>query len=271
MKDIITLETSQEVSDFVFNLWRTAHFRNSHNEPSGYINKLITKFSKIPRFFYTMTSKIEHSHFTTWFNAIALRPDYDNDAISDLYYLHEITHAATMYFDHNLSLGSWYEKTSLNEMLASLESEVFVYFELPNLREKSFKHKIWVDKFLNNSDNIKKYERPPNSVRENITNERILITQRENSNNFLEKQIINYTKQNLDWSFVWKNNWTTVEAQMTNFINLSKTNPTEAIKWHLWFLYTNTKNGVPFYEEAMEFYDIYKRNNAKYGNDLIIE
>ena len=147
MKDIITLQTSKEIDGFVYGLWRTDLFRKSHREKDGYINRLITEFSKVPRFFYTMTNRVERSHFTTWFNVIALRPEYENDAISDLYYLHEITHAATMYYNPTLSWQDWYKKTMQNEMEASLESEAFAYLELPGLRKLSFDHEIWLDRF----------------------------------------------------------------------------------------------------------------------------
>ena len=266
MKGILTLTTSEEVNDFVYNLWRTDLFRNSHREKGGYINRLITKFSEVPRFFYTMTSEIERSHFTTWFNVIALRPEYKNDAISDLYYLHEIIHAATMYFDPTLSWQDWYRKTMQNEMEASLESEAFAYLELPGLRKISFDHEIWLDRFWGDSGEPILSE----MLKERLTEARRKATQSPSIDDFIELQIANYAAQNIEWSRFWAKNWRLIERHMLEFLSLAKHNTEEAISLQLMFLNEHTSSlRIPFEKEANAFYELYKENGEKFGNKII--
>jgi len=266
MKDMITLKTPKEVDGFVYGLWRTDLFRKSHREKDGYINRLITKFSEVPRFFYTMTNEVERSHFTTWFNVIALRPEYENDAISDLYYLHEITHAATMYFDPTLSWQDWYKKTMQNEMEASLESEAFAYLELPGLRKLSFDHEIWLDRFWTDYGELMLTD----ALKERLTEERKKATQSPSIDDFIELQIANYAAQNIEWSRIWAKNWRLVEQHMAEFLMLADYNIEEAISHQLMFLNEHTSSlRIPFEKEANAFYELYKANGEKFGNKII--
>jgi len=266
MKDIITLSTSKEVNNFAYNLWRTDLFRDSHNQGGGYINRLITKFSEVPRFFYTMTSEVERSHFTTWFNVIALRLEYENDAISDLYYLHEITHAATMYFDPTLSWQDWYKKTMQNEMQASLESEAFAYLELPGLRKLSFDHEIWLDRFWTDCGELMLTD----ALKERLIEERKNATQSPSIDDFIELQIANYAAQNIEWSRIWAKNWRVVEKHMLEFLSLAEHDKDKAVALQIEFLEEHMLNYIiPFEKEANDFYKLYKENGEKFGNKII--
>ncbi len=266
MKDLITLRTSNEIDGFVYGLWRTDLFRNSHREKDGYVNRLIAKFSEVPRFFYTITNEVERSHFTTWFNVIALRPEYENDVISDLYYLHEITHAATMYFDPTLSWQDWYKKTMQNEMQASLESEAFAYLELPGLRKLSFDHEIWLDRFWTDPECLTLTA----MLKERLTYERKKATQSPSIDDFIELQIANYAAQNIEWSRIWAKNWRLIERHMLEFLSLAEHDIEEAICLQLMFLNEHMLFlRIPFEKEANAFYELYKENGAKFGNKII--
>ncbi len=213
-----------------------------------------------------MTSEVERSHFTTWFNVIALRPEYENDAISDLYYLHEITHSATMYFDSTLSWQDWYKKTMQNEMEASLESEAFAYFELPGLRKLSFDHEIWLDRFWIDHGEPSLFV----MLKARLTEERKKATQSPSIDDFIELQIANYAAQNIEWSRIWAKNWRVIERHMLEFLSLAEHDTDKAVVLQLEFLDEHMSSfHIPFDREANAFYELYKANGEKFGNKII--
>ena len=100
------------------------------------------------RFIGEMTDpRIERAHFSPWWNVLGRRT-YENAAIHDLFYLHEMSHMAMLVYEDSMSWEAWAAKMADNEMLASLESETLVYLALPSLRAKSFDGQIWADRFL---------------------------------------------------------------------------------------------------------------------------
>ena len=97
--------------------------------PARFVRAIIDRFAALPRVLYDMSEPdIEASHFSVWFNAIARRPWYDNDAISDLYYLHEFKHAAGMTYQDGMPWNRWFTKMVSNEFEASFCTEVQAYF-----------------------------------------------------------------------------------------------------------------------------------------------
>ena len=149
MKNLTRLTTKEEIHEYVGSLWRTSHFKKSHEVEKGYIRGIVEDLAERPVVFFDMNQpSIEWSQFTTWMGAYALRPDYDNDTVHDLYYLHEFVHGATMEYDPDLSFTAWHRKMCENEMLASMHSEAYVYFMLEGLRAQSFDFEIWADRYL---------------------------------------------------------------------------------------------------------------------------
>ena len=103
-----------------------------------------------PRIFFDMHEEtMEMVHFSSWFHAIQHRYYYTNDILHDLYYHHEFFHLISMTYRNDYSFIDWKKKMDSNEFWASLESEVLIYFYMPQLRDLSFKNELWVDRFLN--------------------------------------------------------------------------------------------------------------------------
>src|SRR5690349_18490761 len=147
MHDLQALVTREEIHAQFKALWRTAEFRESH-VAGGYVFAWIDRLAEYPRFIGELTDpRIERAHFSPWWNVLGRR-SYDNPAIHDLFYLHEIAHMAMLVYEDAMSWGAWAAKMADNEMLASLESETLVYLAMPSLREKSFTQQIWADRFL---------------------------------------------------------------------------------------------------------------------------
>jgi hypothetical protein len=152
MHEIIKLATAKECSEFIRNeLLMTETLKNSYDE-RGFVRDLIARFVRRPRFFYKPSPEyltvvdahgishheyVEAPHFSPWWGGIQLRT-YDNPLVQDLYYLHEICHAATMPFgpDSKHALAdpvTFKNKIRDNEHEASTLSEMTIYCEFPQL------------------------------------------------------------------------------------------------------------------------------------------
>jgi hypothetical protein len=113
-------------------LWRTPEFQESHAS-RGYVFRWIERLAEYPRFIGELTEpRIERAHFSPWWNVLGRRT-YDNPAVHDLFYLHEIAHMAMLVYEGTMSWEAWAAKMADNEMLASLESETLVYLAMPSL------------------------------------------------------------------------------------------------------------------------------------------
>lgn len=280
---IVSLVTREEVLAYVRGLFRTEEVLASFDDPNGYVRAIVEKFADLPRIFFEMSNPaLESSHFTTWFGAMALR-HYESDGISDVYYLHEIYHAATMTYEREMPWNRWFTKMGLNELEAALHSEVIVYKMLPGLREKTFHHEIWADRFMESvflpRDGMQRGRLADvNDCYESLFNERRRVMVSPNPYDFLELQIAMYGRQNLHWASIWKKNYNIVETHMVNFSDLAKTNRSKALKMHrdwLWRMATGMTHTVseveeiPFYNEALEFAEAASANKAIYGNHLL--
>lgn len=277
-----------KIIDYVGGLWKTDAFQESHR--SGWIREIVLQLAKAPVIFFEMSHpSIEGSHFSSWWRAISKRK-YDNDYISDLYYLHEIYHAATMGYDPDLTFAQWFRKMGENELEASLVSEALAHLYLDGVREGSFDHEIWVDRFIDDYKASRRRMSDGESFEDKIRKARVQAMSAPNPYDFCELQIANYGRQNLDWCIMWKDARKDVEAHMRDFLELAATDRWEAgrmhMKWvvarslevseetfalgpYLKFLTSEGATGIPFKPLAEEFARLGAKNKEKYGNHLL--
>ncbi len=282
MRDMQVLMTAGEVHEFVGQLWRTEEFAESHREEGGYVREVVEILARRPVIFFSMEdSEVEWSQFTTWMGAYALRPGYENDAVHDLYFLHEFLHGATMAYDGAIPFVQWHRKMCENEMLASVHSEAYVYFRLPTLREKSFGFEIWVDRFLADPARLGRALEGPLVKEEGVPEEDFPVFQwlrqarREvmkspDPFDFLEMQIHYYAMQNMQWSNIWRGRYREVEGHMAAYVAGLEEDPAAAVEQHLAWLMDQKGQGVtPFQDEAEAFAKIVKDNKKRQGNELL--
>ena len=138
---------SADVHEFVMSLWSDGPIKRSH-ESGGAVHRVVERFARVPRFFYQASEQhIEWTHFSTWWGGILL-VDYDQPAIRDLRYLHEMYHASTMPYIRNGNVPTFEAKNLRNEREASTFTEMAIYLELPDLRLLTFDHPIFADRFI---------------------------------------------------------------------------------------------------------------------------
>lgn len=247
MKNLKVLKSPQEINDFIYNLWATDEFKQSHKEKDGYINKLVEKFSAYPRFFAEMTDQtVEWAQFYSYFN-ILIHRSYFNKTIQDLYYLHEIIHISTMLYSKDLDFNFWKSKMIDNEMCASVESEVLVYNQL-SIRNKSFNFEIWADtlpkELLDNRENLIQHR----------------LDRMKHPTNKVELTLNKYYTNNQVWAEIWKSRYNQVEIALSNFYQKCLTDNNEAVECLKNFIEHNLDKEVLFRKEAEEFSKIYLNN-----------
>lgn len=204
MKDVTPLIEREDVHAYLRALWRTDAFRASHDD-KGLVYRTVDQFAGLPRFFFKVSDSCEVPHFSAWWGGIQLR-EYENPAIHDLYYLHELWHAGSMVYMAGLEFSNFRRKMIDNELTASVISEMIVYYEIPEMRQQTFPHPIFVDRFLfpggakGEADRtaLERWRRNPDLLLETLKLARrnVMMAQNPNLHDDVEFWIQKYTHQN---------------------------------------------------------------------------
>jgi hypothetical protein len=259
MKNLIKLYNPSDIQHFVTNLWKTSIFQKS-----PYILQWATRFAARNGWVFAEMSEpeLEYAHFGTWFGMTYMR-EYDNPVVSDLYYLHEIVHAVLAKYDPNDSFTSWYRRVNTIEFDASLETEAYIYLNMPEFRKVSFDDRIWADRFIGS---ILDRGELMNLMRQ----ERYRAIREPDPMDYCEQQISAYARQNFEWANIWKLNalvydagkvvnapaFKHVERHMAAFRN----NEID-VDDHVYWLTSMT---IPFPDQAKMFSDVYWKNKLGY-------
>lgn len=207
-------------------------------------------------------------HFGTYFGALGRRT-YANRWIQDLYHLHECVHTRVTRFVPTHTWTEWSRKMIQAEFEASIASECTAYLQIPGLREKTFPHEIWVDRFLADEKGT------PAEIEKHVREERVRALNAPRFDDFLEHQIWNYCRQNVIWCRIWTQNvgygphaqlpaFRAVEAHMAR----SDRDDTH----RAWLSEVTPSDGyvrVPFLHQADAFAPVYKRSGEEFGNSVL--
>lgn len=251
MRDITVLHNRFQFRRFFRHTFRTDLFVDSLLDPHGYVRSWVDQISRWPLVVYEMDDeRVEKNHFTPWFGAIGKR-EYDNDAIHDLFWLHEVVHMAKMWYNPEDTFQRWSIKIKQNEVSTSLETEAMVYQELPGLRGLSFDREIWADRFLQSG---------------RIMTRRLLSRERRRAmqepRDEIERRISQFADENDRWCEIWRPWWAEVEDEMRRFRSAARHHPVSAARTHVSWLrapengYTD-ETPYPFPEAAQQWANVY--------------
>lgn len=277
MKNLVALESVNDIDDYVLGLWQSDLFRESHRS-GGYIWRQVQRFAYMPRMFAEMSFPyLERSHFSTWWNVIMLR-EYDNPFINDLYYLHEMTHAASMPYVDGIGRAAFDEKMQRNELEASVLSEIAVYFEMDGLREQSFDHEIYADRYLKSEAMRRLFIINSDTAIETLRTMRrhVMVSKPEHEMDLAESWIRRFNNQNGIYFNVWEDRFAEIERQMALFQQMACTDSDEGRKMALGFnkiwiekeAAKDAENNIPFRLEAELFAPFYWSNKEKYDEAM---
>ncbi|AMV31498.1 hypothetical protein VN12_05225 [Pirellula sp. SH-Sr6A] len=313
MRNVIPLPNSRDCSRYIREqLLQTEMLRDSYDE-GGLIAQLIQRFTRRPRFFYEPSEEyvevvdsegvvhrefVEAPHFSPWWGGIQLRT-YDNALVQDLYYLHEICHAATMPYGPDLvhictDPVTFKNKIRDNEHEASTLSEMTIYCEFPQLRAMSFQHEIFVDRFLFPSQDksqvnatlIQRWRDEPEIVEKELMYARaaVLTAPNVDESDLAAFWLKRFYSQGKAWTNIWTNpkgeyvdiplggRFREVERAMVRFREDCVTQGRSvALQRHLNWLQSlsiTTGTEIPFYPEARAFCESYLRHKILYFRSL---
>ncbi|NBS41453.1 hypothetical protein EBS80_02230, partial [bacterium] len=153
-----------------------------------------------------------HGHFPTYFGIVPIRRRYaSNPVLSDLFTRHELTHtrAFRQVYGRVTNFQDWTRQSVRIELRASLDSECYVYLEIPGLRAVAFRHEIWMDRFLGSRDRSGIRRLLVGKLlatrfgREWIRRQRLRAMNDPDFDDYVEHQIWNYGQQNMKWCAAW--------------------------------------------------------------------
>jgi hypothetical protein len=173
---------------------------------------------------------------------------------TDLFVLHEMIHMVGLAdgYDPDATWDQWARKVIHNEERTALESEVVVYFELPNLRPLSFDFPIWADQFLG---------RPmrPRMELYGLRRQAMSVPRNE-----IERRMAGYPHQNQQWAEVWRQRWAEPERAMRQLVRDATTDRRKAAAQYRRWLTEETgmtpARPYPFPDEAEAFAKIFREN-----------
>lgn len=277
------LVTPAEIHDFVLGLWSDGPIRRSH-ATGGAVARLVDRFARIPRFFYQASDqRIEWTHFSTWWGGILLC-DYDNPAIRDLRYLHEMHHAATMPYVRDINVPTFEAMNFRNEREASTYTEMAVYLDLPDLRPLTFDHPLFVDRFLFPDGDLsrpdprllERWRSEPDLVFQELMYERTRVILADAADiDGDDPQIVwlrRYGEQGAAWIRVWSGRVRLVQEAMIALRERSASGDRAgAARSHLdWLLSGPIAEGttIPFHREAVAFRESFDNLIAVYDRAM---
>jgi hypothetical protein len=274
MKNLKSLATKREIHDFMGACWRSQPFRRSYLE-GGFVFDQVERFAWLPRLFAeTSNDHLERAHFSTWWNVIMIRDDYDNPIIHDLYYLHEMAHAASMPYIDGIGRAAFDEKMQRNELEASVLSEIAVYFEMPGLREASFDHEIYADRFLNDPNMQNLWRNNREVALETLRSMRrdVMVSKAEHQMDLTEVWIRRFADQNAAYSVIWADRYGEIEKQMSWLQSSAHADRSHIIRLYRgWLEQESAKDivdNIPFRQEAELFAPFYWSNKTKYSSAM---
>jgi ADP-ribose pyrophosphatase YjhB (NUDIX family) len=278
MKNVQVLVSTSDVHAYVANLWKTNIFRNSHAN-GGFIHDVVDQFAKLPRLFCETTNDtLERAHFSTWWGAMMRRDDYTNPVIADLYWLHEMIHAGTMPYVKDIGRAAFDEKMVHNELMASVGSEIQVYFEMPGLRDSSFAHPIYADRFLDSHSLQLLWNNNKAVAIQTLCALRrdVMLDKPEHELDSTERWIRKFAQQNAMYSLVWADIYVGIENHMAEFqLRALSGDRQGAIEFHRdWLLAEAGKDSIdniPFRRKAELFTPVYWDNKAKLSAEMEAE
>ena len=258
MKQLRATITAAQTHAAVRATWRTDIFRASHDDPHGWVRRVVDDLARLPRLWCELSDPtIERSHFYAWLGVLPHRHEYANPAISDLYYLHEYLHCGQMPYAPLDDHAAWADKIWINERDASLGSEVYVYFELPQLRAQTFDFEIWADRYLSDPDVMARHRDDPESFVRWFCDERERAMTAPKAGDVNEALIASYHRLNVAWAEIWKDAAPRVEDALATFVRDAPADPESATRTLQAWLQREKGDGVcPFEAQARQFADV---------------
>jgi hypothetical protein len=282
MKSVRILAKPGDVLDFFASNWETEIFRSEQDKRGSFISEIVERAAIYPMFIYNYNDSCastqlesdnpEWAHFAAWWGGIANRA-YDNPAIHDAYWLHEAYHKGYMTYRPGITFEGFKDKMFRNELNASMASEIELYMNHPEFRKLTFKHEIFVDRFLADPTVMLRWKKDMWGTRDALRVERKELMLRENRGDPVEYWIHKFAQQNEAWAAIWSRRFNLVEAQMAELhaaIDAGESPSAAMGRFMAWLQSEEITRGtdIPFPDEAEAFAGVYRLNSRHYTESI---
>jgi hypothetical protein len=233
MKNVSWQTNPTEREQYIRSLFSTNRYFESHE-----INDTVLAAAKLPLIWFDYSDPVvERLNFSTWWGCIARRNDtYSNPHIRDLYLIHELTHAVN-HTSRVSDFETWKDSRIQEEESASFFSDMKVYNLLPWLRSKTLDFPILADEA--DGFNIDEMMAISQSCR---------LSPDRSSPARIRAWM--YTQSNSFWCDLWAKEFPAVEEAWHHLLE------TGDIEAHILWLSANSKNQIPFYDNALRFNEL---------------
>lgn len=251
---------------------------------------------RVPELWMSRDTRLDaHGHFSSYYGLFVYREARyrNNPIIAALYALHELTHMAI--FERpkpqHETFNQWSYRMITSEVEATLETECYIYYRLPELRSQTFGFDIWVDRFLGELKSRRfrflcalynrfvpngQHNLPP-WVRWNLRRARLEAIDRPRFGDYLEGQISNYgRRQNQAWTAIWgRPVGYGIHAKRPAFrvVEEHRARPGWMDHHPEWLAevtdFDHPTRPIPFGHQADEFQIVYDQTIREFGNDVL--
>ncbi len=251
---------------------------------------------RVPELWISRDTRLDaHGHFSSYFGLFVYREARyrNNPIIAALYALHELTHMAM--FDRpkpaHESFNQWSKRMILAEVEATLETECYIYYRLPELRAQTFHFEIWVDRFLADLKSRRfrflralynrfvpggQHNLPP-WVRHKLYHARLETISNPPLGDFPAAQIHNYgRRQNTAWTTIWGRpvGYGVHAARPAFRVVEEHRRQAGWMDRHVAWLESvsnldHPTRPIPFGRQADEFEIVYNQTIREFGNDVL--
>ncbi len=157
----------------------------------------------------------------------------------------------------------WAEKVWANEKLSSLVSEVYIYFQLPELRAQTFEFEIWADRYLADDSLHRLMREDPHAFIEHFELEQGRAMTAPKLGDESERLIASYHRLNVEWAEVWRKGYNRVETALAEFRRAQAANPFDAVaRLEAWLLKEQGDGICPFERQARAFAKVVNMGSA---------
>ena len=160
---------------------------------------------------------IQRKHFAQMWGQIFER-HYDNVALRDLYWLHELAHWASMTMEPSKDHTSWTLKWDTNELMSSFISEVLIHGESPDWDSAALGSPAWARQFTSIS-----CQNPliPSTWSKGATlawERRVSVRAGETKpTGQTEIWLSSFAAENARWANIWSKNWSRIDAGLNAY------------------------------------------------------
>ena len=206
---------------------------------------------------------LQRRHFSQMWGQVFYR-HYDNPAMADLYWVHELSHWAQAPLQGVTDFQAWCDQWDRNEIFASTVSEILIHSEIQGWDVAALGHPAWVSRFgdLRASQPIDPLN--PHTWSDPL---RMAVDRRQRLRDGLvapecqdEQWLSNFSHSNQIWRDLWEPQWQNIDQGLRVYAQALATGSEHAVKNALFQAgHMSEFPQIPYLPQAIQFKEFYEK------------